>query len=363
MIDRVERLPRPQPNVADLLAVLHRRRPERVPLFDLKIDEEVVSALLGEPCTPWSKDTPADLRARYVRQYVGIHHRLGYDTIRLRTDIPFTFTRHKTTDTAGLSRGQREWQNEATGPIQNLADFERYPWPTPQSMHFGPVEEVLRTLPEGMAVIGFSGGVFEWASWLMGLEGFCVALYDCPELVRAVVDRVGALIYAALETWARTDGVPILWVGDDMGFKTGTLISLQHLREYILPWHRRYAELAHRHGKFYVLHSCGNVAEIMPDLAGDVGIDAKHSFEDVIQPVEDFHRQWGHQVAALGGVDVDLLARGDEESVRRRTLHILETCAPRGAYACGSGNSVTNYVPPNNFLTMIETLHQFNGRM
>jgi uroporphyrinogen decarboxylase len=101
----------------------------------------------------------------------------------------------------------------------------------------------------------------------------------------------------------------------------------------------------------------------MPDLANDVGIDAKHSFEDVIQPVEKFHEQWGGQVAALGGVDVDLLARGDEDAVRRRTQHILETCAPRGGYACGSGNSVTNYVPVNNFLAMLETLHRFNGRL
>jgi uroporphyrinogen decarboxylase len=362
MIDRVERLPRPEPDVGNLLAVLARRRPQRVPLFELKIDEENLAALLGEPFTPWSKNAPADVRARYVRQYVSVHHRLGYDTVRLRTDIPFTLTRDKAADTAGLSRGQREWQNEITGPIQTLEDVERYPWPTPASLHFGPVEEIQRTLPEGMAAIGVAGGVFEWASWLMGLEGFCVALYECPELVRAVVDRVGALVYHALETWARTDRVAILWVGDDMGFKTSTLISAAHLREYILPWHRKYAELAHRHGKPYLLHSCGNLGAIIPDLVDDVQIDAKHSFEDVIQPVEDFHREWCGRVAALGGVDVDLLCRGDEDSVRRRTLQILQACAPRGAYACGSGNSVANYVPVNNYLAMVETLHRFNGR-
>ena len=57
----------------------------------------------------------------------------------------------------------------------------------------------------------------------------------------------------------------------------------------------------------------------MPDLIEDVRIDAKHSFEDVIVPVEQFKQRWGTRVAVLGGVDVDLLSRGTEDDVRRRT--------------------------------------------
>jgi hypothetical protein len=62
-------------------------------------------------------------------------------------------------------------------------------------------------------------------------------------------------------------------------------------------------------------------------------------------------------------VDVDLLSRGTEENVRRRTRQILDACAPAGGYACGSGNSITNYMPTGNYLAMIETIHRFNGRM
>jgi uroporphyrinogen decarboxylase len=82
----------------------------------------------------------------------------------------------------------------------------------------------------------------------------------------------------------------------------------------------------------------------------------------VITPVEEFHRRWGSRVAVLGGVDVDLLSRGTEEAVRRRTGDILSACAPRGGYACGSGNSITNYMPVPNYLAMLETIHRFNGR-
>jgi uroporphyrinogen decarboxylase len=363
VIDRVERLPKPQPEAWNVLAVLRRGVPERVPLLELKFDDEVMAALLGEPYVPWSKAAPAELRERHVRQYVGLWHRLGYDAFRLRTDIPFRFIRERAADTAVLSRGQRQWQNEHCGPIQTLEDVARYRWPTLADVDFGPVEEIRRALPDGMALIGFVGGPFEWATWLMGLEHFCLALYDCPELIREVMDRVGGLIYECLDVWARSEGVPILWLADDLGFKTATLIGAEHLREHILPWYRKYADLAHRHGKPLMLHSCGNLGEVYPDLADTVGIDAKHSFEDVIQPVEEFHRQWGSKMAAIGGVDVDLLARSDEDAIRRRTMEILEVCAPRGAYAAGSGNSVTNYIPVEHYLAMVETVHQFNGRI
>jgi uroporphyrinogen decarboxylase len=122
-------------------------------------------------------------------------------------------------------------------------------------------------------------------------------------------------------------------------------------------------DIAHAAGKPYLLHACGNLGAIMPDLAGSVGIDGRHSFEDVIEPVETFHNRWGGRVAALGGVDVDILARGNEQAVVQRTEQILTACAGQGAYAAGSGNSVTNYIRVANYLAMIETVHRFNGRL
>jgi len=363
LITRVERLPRPEPNINNLLAVLKRQKPARVPLLELKFDDEVMSALLGEPFVPWSRNGPAEARRKSIEQNTRLMHRLGFDAFRLRTAVPLDFRKDKADDTANLSRGQRQWQNEHAGPIQTIEDLERFRWPTLADVDFGPVEETLRSLPEGMGCIAYCSGVFEWSSWLMGLEAFSVALYDAPELVREVVNRVGTLIHQCLEVWCRMPDVPIVWLGDDLGFKTATMISPQHLREHILPWHKRYVELAHRHGKPFLLHCCGNIQAIIPDYAETVGIDAKHSFEDVIEPVERFHQRWGHKMAAIGGVDVDLLTRRAEADVVRRTLLILEACAPRGGYAAGSGNSVTNYIPIDNYLAMIETVHRFNGRM
>jgi uroporphyrinogen decarboxylase len=357
------RLPRPEPNFERFRQVLQRGPCNRVPLVELAIAEETLTALHGGPLSPLSLQNGPQRFREAIRQRIQLWHTLGYDYYRVRAEIPFQTDTVAARDTGASATGQRHWANEHDGAIKSLADFEAYPWPTPATIGFSAAEAAQGELPDGMGLMGFSGGVLEWSSNFLGLEGMMLLLYDDPDLVRAVVDRVGQLIYAAFRVFCEMESVFALWLGDDMGYKTATLLQPQHLRNYILPWHKRYAELAHRTGRLFLLHSCGHVEAIMPDLIDDVRIDAKHSFEDVIVPVEEFKQRWGKRVAVLGGVDVDLLSRGTEDDIRRRTGQILTACAPGGGYACGSGNSITNYMPTENYLAMIETIHRFNGRM
>ncbi len=58
--------------------------------------------------------------------------------------------------------------------------------------------------------------------------------------------------------------------------------------------------------------------------------------------------------ALLGGVDMDVLARGSEDQVRAYTRRCIEGCAPGGGYALGSGNTVANYIPVANYLAMLD---------
>ena len=100
---------------------------------------------------------------------------------------------------------------------------------------------------------------------------------------------------------------------------------------------------------------------LMDDLLDDVRIDAKHSFEDKILPVEEAYRRWGDRIALMGGVDMDLLGRGTEDEVRRRTRQILEVCAARGTgYGLGSGNTAANYVPRQNYFAMLDEGRRWN---
>ena len=99
---------------------------------------------------------------------------------------------------------------------------------------------------------------------------------------------------------------------------------------------------------------------VYPDLIA-CGIDAKHSFEDKILPVEEAYRRWGDRISILGGVDMDLLARGSEEQVRKRVREILGVCGTKGTgYCLGSGNTAANYIPRENFLAMLDEGRRWN---
>jgi uroporphyrinogen decarboxylase len=150
------------------------------------------------------------------------------------------------------------------------------------------------------------------------------------------------------------DNLCAVFPGDDLGFKTGPLISPADLRTYILPWHKTFAAMTYDRGLPYFLHSCGQIESIMDDLIDDVRIDGKHSFEDAILPVEDFQARHGGRIAALGGLDVNILSAGSEDDVRRRTRTLLDICGERGRYAVGSGNSIPSYVPVRNYLAMVD---------
>jgi uroporphyrinogen decarboxylase len=159
---------------------------------------------------------------------------------------------------------------------------------------------------------------------------------------------------AMLERTLPFERVKIVWGSDDMGFKTGTLLSPDDLREFVLSSHKVIADMSHEAGRPYIIHSCGNLDLIMDDLIDDVKIDAKHSFEDVIEPVTKAKVRFGDRIGLLGGIDVDFLCRASEDEVRQRVRDTLDICMPGGGYCLGTGNSVANYIPLDNYLAMLD---------
>jgi hypothetical protein len=123
-----------------------------------------------------------------------------------------------------------------------------------------------KRVPDGMKVLVIPGGVFEWATWLMGLVPFCYALADQPDLVDAVIARVSDIIYAVVEDLMDEPNVGGIFMGDDLGYASGTIVSPKVLRQKFLPQTGRIVDLVHSADKLFLLHTCGNVYDIMDDL-------------------------------------------------------------------------------------------------
>jgi len=359
-------LKNPRPDIENFKKVILREKaPERPPFVELHIDKEIVQEIVEtkldrEWIPPETDDRKA--QAACLRNYIEVHYRLGYDFVRLTgqfrfsSGLHFTSEMREVTDTASLSRGERQWTEEGAGAISSWEDFEKYPWPSLDEVDPWAMDFTSENVPEGMGILACPcQGVFEnGMNTLFGYQNLAYLLYDNPELVKATFNRTGELIYSYYKSIIGLKNLAGFFQGEDMGFNTNTLISADALREYILPWHKKIAQLAHDNDLIYILHACGNLESIMEDLIEDVKIDAKHSFEEAIIPVTEFKKKYGDRVGTMGGVDVDKMCRLEEAELRAYVRNIIDECTPNGGYALGSGNSVANYVPLENFFIMLD---------
>jgi uroporphyrinogen decarboxylase len=300
---------------------------------------------------------------RYYAQLIDFYYRMGYSVI---ADYEFlvNFQSFNTVgrigrdpDSAQFARKERHWAQEGRGVIQSWKDFELFPWKDAGALveRYGDHLDFLqRHLPDGMKLTVVGSVLEQVMEWIMGYEGMLYSVYDDPSLIEATVDQVGGLVQDLYRIAAPLDSVGVIWHGDDIGFNTSTLLSPEHLRKWIFPWFKKYAEIAHGNGKPIWYHACGNKDEVMEDFIEDIGFDAIHSFEDSGNRVTSYKKRYGDRIGLIGGVDIDALTRLGEEELRGYVRGILDICMPGGRYVFGSGNSVCNYIPVKNYLIMLD---------
>lgn len=335
-------MPRREPDFEQFLKVLKREgKPDHLPSYEHIASPGFISARMGTDITRIS-----DIQA-YWKVYVDFWLGMGWDCIPL--EIPLRCPLGKPEH--GLSAG-----SEAFAVIRTMEDYEKYPWPDASDpIDFSHFELVAAMLPPGVKIVGgVCMGPYEWVSQMMGVVGLSYALLDDEMLVKLIFERVGDLIHSADRQLATMESIGALRQGDDLGFKTSTFLSPEDLRKYVFPTYKKMAEEAHKNDKPFILHSCGNLAEVYEDLIEDCKIDAKHSFEDAIMPVGDFKKQYGKRITPLGGLDVDVICRAPEAELRAYTRKHIEECFADGYWALGTGNSLTDYMPVGNYLMVLE---------
>lgn len=322
--------------------------PERVYYFEHGIAENVCDAIDARFGISADLD-PASPQCEWDRT-AAIHQFLGHEQFRVFPPGA----------RMGVAPALGEWEEASRGPISSWEAFEAFDWIKPEDADLSVLEYYEDTLPPNVRVYHVLD-VWEVVRPLLGFETFCYKLYEDPDLLEAVFEKVGSFDEAVASALCDFECFGTLYLSDDLGYKTSTMLSPADIRRLIIPWHKKLADIAHSHGKFLFFHSCGQMYELIDDYIDYVQIDAKHSFEDNVMPVTEVKRRYGDRLTLLGGVDVDLLARADEATIRAKTREILDVCMPGGGYFLGSGNWVTDYIPADNYCTMLDEARRYAG--
>lgn len=327
------------------LRILRGQKAERATLFELFLNPEFYERLAGRK--------PADSsRLEQLRLVAEAMARAGYDYATAHAS-DYTFSRIRQTQLKTISLNDKP-------PITDWQSFDAYDWGDPLLHDTSALEKIGGYLPEGMKLMVMGpGGVLENMIALMGYDNLCLMLYDDPQLVRAVADRVGETLVSYYRGAVGCDSVGFLCSNDDWGFATQTFLSTADMREYIFPWHRRIAQVAHDASKPCILHSCGYFKQVIEDVISFMRYDGRHSYEDKICPVEEAYEMLAGRIAVMGGIDMDFMTRKTPREIYDRSTAMLQRSRERGGYFLGTGNSVPETIPFGNFLAMTQAAFDF----
>ena len=332
------------PNYENIVKAARNEKSDRIPLYEHIVAVNIMEQILGCKFTDYYKD------------YCDFHIAMGYDTVPFECGF------------GGILPGGGALGGHKPGVIKCRKDFDEYPWDTLFDRYIQHYENhykaLAAVLPEGMKAVGGVGnGVFECVQDLTSYETLCYIRGDDEELYADLFSKVGDGLVKVWEYVVEnhSDMFCVFRFGDDLGFKSATLIPPDDIREFVIPQYRRITDIVHQTGKPFLLHSCGNLLEVMDDIIDGAKIDAKHSNEDIIAPFSTWLEDYG-RIGNFGGLDTDMLCDLSLFEVVPYVTDIYNACVKKGrGVAIGSGNSITPYVSLNRYVEAYTTIRRLRG--
>lgn len=197
--------------------------------------------------------------------------------------------------------------------------------------------------------------VFEMMRELVGDYNFMIGMAEDPEWILDMTETYGKLTENMLDTLFEQEGKPDgIWYYDDLGYKGSPFISPAMYRELIKPAHKRACDHAHAMGLPIVLHSCGFVEPLMPDIV-DAGFDMLQAIEiksgmDLLR----LYKNYGEKIGFMGGIDIRTLLTNDLNQVDRELEEKIPLVKQGLSYILHSDHSIPPGVRCNTYKHFVE---------
>jgi uroporphyrinogen decarboxylase len=338
-----------------VLAAIAHREPDRLPItFDA--EKEVIASLMRH-FKVRTRDEVWDCLHVDTR-LIGADH--SYRHIREQQGVRYDFWGIGSKEQAYSAGSYWEYCFHPLAGMKTTAEIEAYDWPTPDELDFTSLRAARARHPDKAIIAHITHGGYFKATHLRGMEQFMVDLGEDPELAQAIVARAMGYLFPALERLCREagDAFDIFYMADDFCSADGPLISPAMFRALIKPYLARVADIAHAHGKLFLLHVCGAVRPLLPDLIA-AGVDLLEPIQTSAagMEVEGLKRDFGRDMAFYGSIDlIDVLSSGTPETVRREVLKNFRILGKGGGFIVGPGHTyIQPDVPLENTLAMYET--------
>lgn len=207
------------------------------------------------------------------------------------------------------------------------------------------IDTVARARPaDSFLVASLSGALFVKAWQLRGMDNLLMDMIWHKDYCEALLDLVVDADLAMLEKVLAADVDGVL-LGDDWGTQKSLFMSPDLWRKYIAPRHARIWSRVREAGKYAMLHSCGNILDVLSEIDG-IGVQILNPVQPECMDIATVKRRAGDRLTLWGGIGTQhALPRGTPEEVCREVRETAEVLSAGGGYITSPAQYVQGDVP------------------
>lgn len=220
------------------------------------------------------------------------------------------------------------------------------------------IEAIRKVMDEVTDRPVFAGmiGPFSLAGRLMDVNEVMILCYEEPELVKAVLERCTGFLAAYAEAFKEVGANGVVIAEPLAG-----LLPPDLLGEFSTPYVRQIVDAVQDDDFLVIYHNCGSSVVKAADAVIATGAKAFH-FGNAIQ-MEDILPFMPKDVIVMGNVDpAGEIRLGTPESVRAKTLEVLEACSAYPNFVISTGCDVPPMAPYENIQAFFDAVTEFYGR-
>ena len=237
---------------------------------------------------------------------------------------------------------------------EDVKEVEKYPWPDVKYLDFTDMYNVIDTFQDKMVMTGMWCPFFHLLHDFFGMENYFIKMYTDPDVVQAVTERMVDFYLQANAKWFDIigDRMDAIFFGNDFGSQLDMLVSPEMFAKFIMPSFRKITAQAKTRGYKVVLHSCGAIESVIPQLI-DAGVDCLHPIQAKARNMDavSLARKYGNDIVFMGGVDTqDLLPFGTPEQVYDEVMRLREIFGPN--FIVSPSHEAMPDTPPENMEAM-----------
>jgi uroporphyrinogen decarboxylase len=244
------------------------------------------------------------------------------------------------------------------------ADIENYIFPDPYAKgRFDKARRDIDRFGKDYFVIGdVEISLFELAWHLTGLEKYMVAMLCEEPWLELLNDRVEEWSTGLAIQLVRA-GVDAIWLGEDLGSQTSTLISPEDWRIKFKPRHKRMIEKLRKENPnlIIIMHSDGAVAPLIDDFA-EIGVDVYNPVQPNVPGSDpgELKERYGKKICFFGGIDQqELLPSGDFERIRSEIRNRINILGKDRGYLLAPAHIIQPDVSIQTIEIMIEAAKEY----